>query len=84
MIAPFFPFDKYLHGAVRKLQELDYLADRPGGINVFRLGILGFGVLLGGEKNALVAVHGRFQGQDRFFPPDEERHHHMRENNDVP
>src|SRR5690606_21567002 len=40
-------------------------------------------VHLGGKQNLLVGAHDVFKRTDRLLAPDEERHDHMREDDDV-
>jgi hypothetical protein len=50
----------------------------------FSLGLSTPAFILGGQKNALVLVHGTGKRADGFVAPDKKRRHHVRENNDVP
>ena len=47
------------------------------------VGLVGLRVLLRGEEDLLVARHRLFERADRLLAADEERHDHVREDDDV-
>ena len=75
--------DQHLHGAVGQLQQLQDRGDGADAIDVVGRGIVLGGVLLGDQQDLLVVLHHRFERADRFLAADEQRHDHVRENDDV-
>ena len=75
--------DQHLHGAVGQLQQLQHVGERADVVDRVGLGIVVGGVLLGGEQDLLVGAHHLFERPDRLLAPDEERHDHVREHDDV-
>ena len=76
-------FHQHLDGAVGQLQQLQHRGERAGGKD--RVGgriVLG-GVLLRREQDVPVALHHLFERANRLLAADEERHDHVRENDDV-
>src|SRR5690606_12978280 len=47
------------------------------------LGVVDLGLLLGAQEDLAVGRHRLFEGVDRFFPPDEQRHDLMREDDQL-
>ena len=78
------PLDQHLHGAVRELQELQHGRQRPDLVDRLRRRIVVAGVLLGRQHDLLVGAHHLFERVDRFLAADEERHDHVREDDNVP
>ncbi len=76
--------DQHLDVAVGQLEALHDVGDAAHGVDVVGLGLVGGGVVLRGEENALVLAKRVLEGAGRRGPPDHERHHHVREDNDVP
>ncbi len=56
---------------------------RADGIDVFGLRIVLGGILLGREKDLLVVLHHILERTHGFLAPDEQRHDHVREHDDV-
>jgi hypothetical protein len=76
--------DQHLHGAVRELEQLQHGGDDADLVDARRRRIVVRRVLLRRQHDLLVAAHDLVERADRFVPPDEERHHHVRENHDIP
>ena len=76
-------FDQHLHGAVGQLQKLQHGRERAGLIDGIGRRIVVAGVLLRGKQDVLVGVHDLLERVDRLFTPDEQRHDHVREHDDV-
>ena len=76
-------FDQHLDGAVGQLEQLQDAGERSGGENRIGRGIVVGGVLLRREQNRLVGLHDLFERADRLLAADEQRHDHVRENDDV-
>ena len=76
-------FDQHLYRAVGQFEQLQHRADRSDGKDVGGRRIVLSGVLLGDEQDLLVVPHDVFERPDGFFPPDEERHDHMRKNDNI-
>jgi len=76
--------DQNLHGAIRQLEQLQHRGDGADRVEVLGLGVVLRGILLRDEEDLLVLSHHRFQRADGLLPPDEERHDHVREHDDVP
>ncbi len=77
-------FDQHLHGAVGQAQQLQHRSDGADAVNVFGIGIILTGILLGDQQDLLVVLHDILERPHRLFAADEERHDHMREYDDVP
>src|SRR5204863_8421457 len=75
--------DPYLGGAVGELEQLQYARKRASLVGCLRCWIVVGRVLLGGEQNEDVGPHHLFQRPDRFFPSQEKRDDHVREDHDV-
>ena len=76
--------DQHLDRAVRQLEELEHGPDRADRKDVRGRGIVLRGVLLGNEEDLLVVLHHVLEGADGLLPAHEERHDHVRENDNVP
>jgi hypothetical protein len=76
-------FDENLHGSIGQLQELQHRSDRADRIDIGRGRIVLRRILLRDEQDLLVILHHVFQRTNRFLAADEERHDHVRENDDV-
>ena len=80
---PVAAFDQNLHGAVRQIEQLQHGADGADGVDVPRSRVVLAGVLLGDQQDLLVVLHDPLEGPDRLLAPHEERHDHVRKNDDV-
>ena len=76
-------FDQHLHGAVGKLQELQHAGERTDLVNCIRSRIVIGRVLLRREENQRIVLHDLFERLDRLLAADEQRHDHVREDDDV-
>ena len=76
--------DEELDVAVGQLQALDDVGDAAHGVDVLRLRVVDLRVVLRREEHPLVLLQGVLEGADRGRPPDDERHHHVREHDQVP
>jgi hypothetical protein len=77
------PFDQHLHGAVGELQELQHAGERTDLIDRFRARIVIGRVLLRCQQDQRVVLHHFFEGADRLLAANEQRHDHVRKNDDV-
>ncbi len=75
--------DQHAHGTVGQLQQLQHGRGDADLIQVLARRIVLRGVELRDEEDFLVGVHRRFQRRDRFVAADEQRHDHVRENDDI-
>ena len=75
--------DQHLDVAVGQLQALDDVGDAPHRVDVVRLRLVGRGVVLRGEEDALVLPERVLQRARRRRPSDDERHHHVREDHYI-
>ncbi len=75
--------DEDLDRPIGKLEQLEHRSDRSHRIDVGGGGIVLGGVFLGNQEDLLVLLHDVFERTHRFFPADEERHDHVRKNDDV-
>ncbi len=75
---------QHLDRAVGQAQQLDDRAQGPHLEDVLALGVVGLGLLLRHQQDVLVGVHGLLEGADGAIAPHEERHHHVRKDDDVP
>ena len=80
---PHHTFDQYLHGIVRKLEQLDDFSDRADRIDILRARVVFGGFALGDEQDPLVTPHGLFQSVHCLFPPHKQRDDHVGEDDDV-
>jgi hypothetical protein len=76
-------FDQHLDGAVRQLEQLQHLGQRAGLVDGVDGRIVVGRVLLGDQQNPLVVAHHVFQRLDRLVAADEQRHDHVRKDDDV-
>ncbi len=74
---------QHLHRAVRQLQQLQDRRDSADTINVVDRRIVLRRVLLRDQQDLLVLLHHRFQRADGFLASDEQRHDHVRKDDDV-
>ena len=75
--------DQHLHGAVGELQELQHGGERADLVDRLGRRLVVAGVLLRGEQDLLVGAHHFLERADRLLAADEERHDHVREDDDV-
>ncbi len=75
--------DQHLDGAVRQLEQLEHVRERPDLVDRSGRRIVVRGVLLRGQQDERVGAHHLFQRLDRFFAPDEKGHDHVREDDNV-
>ena len=76
-------FDEDFDVAVGQLEALNDVDDGADLIDLVGLGLVDTGVVLGGEKNLLVAGQSFFQGADAGLPADHEGRHHEGKDDDV-
>ncbi len=76
-------FDQHLDRAVGQLEKLQNARQRPGGEDGVGRRIVVGRVLLGGQQNRLVRLHHFFERANRLLATNEQRHDHMREDDDV-
>ena len=77
-------FDQHADVAVGQLHALHDVGERADRENLFRLGIVHRGVVLGGQENLLFAGQRLFQGAHGGFAADDEGLHHLREDDHIP
>ena len=75
--------DQHLHGAVGQLQELQHGGQRAHLVDGVGRRIVVAGILLRGEQDLLVGAHHFFERVDRLLAADEQRHDHVRKDDDV-
>ncbi len=75
--------DQHLDGTVGQLQELQHAGERADLVNGIRSRIIIGRILLRREENQRIVLHHLFERLDRFLAADEQRHNHVRENDDV-
>ena len=75
--------DQHLHSAVGQLQQLQDGRDGADLEDRLRRRIILARVHLRGQHDVAVRPHHLFQGAIDFFAPDEQRHDHVREHDDV-
>ena len=80
---PLAAFDKHLNGPVRQLQQLQHRPDGADGIDIRRCRIVLRRVLLRDQKDLLVVLHDVLEGANRLIAANEERHNHVRKDDDV-
>ena len=76
-------FHQHLHRAVRQLEELENRCERANGVDVGSGRIVVGGVALGRQQDLLVGRHHLFEGADGLLAANEQRHDHVRENDNV-
>ena len=77
------PFDQHLDGAIGQFEQLQDAGERADFVNRVRARIVVGSVLLGRQQDQRVVLHHFFERADRFLAADEQRHDHMREDDDV-
>ena len=77
------PFDQHFDCSIWQLQKLQHRSKRADVVNLIDIRIVVSGILLRRQKDVLVRTHHLFEGIDRFIAPDEQRHDHVREYNDI-
>ena len=77
-------FDQHADGAVGQLEQLQNGRDHAGIVQIVADRIVLARIELGDEKNFLIGFHRRFERGDRSLAPDEQRHDHVRKDDDVP
>ena len=75
--------DQHLDGAVGQLQQLEHRGERAHGVDAVGRRLVVARVLLGDEQDLLVRPHHLFEGGDRLLAPDEQRHDHVGEDDNV-
>ena len=75
--------DEHFHRAVRQFEQLQHAGERAGLIDRFGRRIIVGRIHLCREQDMLVLLHHLFERANRLLAPDEERHDHMRKNDDV-
>ena len=76
--------DQDLDIAVGQFETLDDIDDGADLVDLVGLGLVDTGVVLGCEKNLLVASQRVLEGTHAGLPSDHEGRHHEREDHDVP
>ena len=77
-------FDQDLDRAIGQFEQLQHRTDRADIVDIVDGRIVLTRIFLRHKQNLLVVLHHVFQRLHRFVPPDEERHDHVREDNDIP
>ena len=75
--------DEHAHRAVGQLQQLQDGGDDAEIVERVAVGIVLGRIELGDQEDALVRRHRAFQRRHRFVAADEQRHDHVREDDDV-
>ncbi len=75
--------DQHLDGAVGQLEQLQHARERADLVDRVGRRIVVGGVLLRREQDERVGAHHLFERLDRLLAADEERHDHVREDDDV-
>ena len=75
--------DQHAHGAVGQLQQLQHGGDDAEIVERLAVGIVLGRIELRDEEDALVRRHRAFERGHRFVAADEQRHDHLREDDDV-
>ena len=76
--------DQHLDGAVGQLEQLQHARERADAVDGVSRRIVVRGILLRRQQDERIRTHHLFERLDRLLAPDEERHDHVREDNDVP
>ncbi len=71
------PLHQHLDGTVRQLQQLQNGGNGTGTEQLFCVGIILRGILLGHQQNLLLISHRRLQRSNGAVTSDKERNHHM-------
>src|SRR3990167_5067864 len=82
-LAALLTFDQHLDGAIRQFQQLQHSGYGTNAIETGFIRIIVGGILLREEQNLLLARHGRFEGFDGFFAPDEQLDDHVRIDHNI-
>src|SRR5690606_9149144 len=77
-------FDQNLDRPVGQLQQLEHGSDRADRVNVAGGRIILRSVLLSDQKDLLVVLHHVLESPYGLLAADEQRHDHVRENDNVP
>jgi hypothetical protein len=77
-------FDEHLDVAVGQFQRLHHVGDASHREDVFGTRVVNRGIVLRGEEYLLVLPERVLERAGRGWPPDDERHHHVREYDDIP
>jgi hypothetical protein len=80
---PLLAFDQHLDRAVGQFQQLQHRGQNPGAIDVVGPGRVRRRVLLAGQKDLAIVLHHLFERAHRHGAADEERHDHMRKDDDI-
>ena len=75
--------DQHLDGAVGQLEQLQHARERADLVDRVGRRIVVGGVLLRRQQNERVRAHHLFERLDRLLAADEQRHDHVREDDDV-
>ncbi len=75
--------DQHLHGAVRQLQKLQHVGEDAGAVDAIGHRFVHRRVDLRRQQDLLVVLHHRLQRPHRLLAPDEQRHDHVREHDNV-
>ena len=76
-------FDQHFDGAIGQFQQLQHGRDGADGVDVVDRRVVLLVVFLRHQQDLLIFLHHRFERADGFFPADEQRHDHVREDDDV-
>ena len=79
----FLTLNEHLHSAIRQFQQLQHIRQNTRLVNVLCGWIILRRVNLARQQNLLVVLHHFFECPHRFLTPDEQRHDHVREHNDI-
>ena len=82
-LAAFDAFHQHLDVAILQLEALHDVDDAADGVDFVRLGVVDGGVVLGGEKDLLVARHRLFERTHALLASHHERNHHVRKDDHV-
>ena len=75
--------DQHAHGAVGQLEQLQHGGDDAEIVERVAVGIVLGRIELRDQEDALVRRHRAFERRHRFVAADEQRHDHLREDDDV-
>ena len=76
-------FDQHLYGVVRQLQQLQHAGKRTEFVDRVRARIVVGRILLRREHDQAIILHHFFERANRFLAADEERHDHVRKDDDI-
>ena len=77
-LGPLGAFNQNLDGAIRQLQQLQYVGDGADPVKIVKSGLISSRLFLGHQQNAFFLLHGCFQAANGFFAPDKQRDDHVR------